>query len=139
MQISSKTEYAVRAITELALISETGVPVSLKLLCEKQGLPLKYIEKLFRKLKDSKIINSTKGSKGGYILLKKPEEITLLEIMDAVEEKYSTVLCERPTTNTVRCDNSNCGFYRVWKGLQNDMKDYFAKITIEKFIKEIRR
>ncbi len=139
MQISSKTEYAVRAITELALISETGKPVSLKLLCERQGLPQKYIEKLFKNLKNFKIISSTKGSKGGYRLLKKANEITLLEIMDAVEEKYSTVLCERPSTNTIKCDNSNCGFYRVWKGLQSDLKDYFAKITIDKFIKEIRR
>ena len=134
MHISTKTGYALRAITEMAK-SHSKKPLSIKSICEKQQLPIKYIEQIFRKLKHDGLIDSIHGAKGGYIISKEPDQISLLDIMQAVDEQYSTTYCDHLANEY--CIGSPCGFSKLWDEINTHLKDYFRSITLQSIIDRI--
>ncbi len=127
MQISSKTEYSVRALTELC--NSQAIPLSIREISEKQNLPEKYIEQLFRKLKKNEIIKSLSGSKGGYILNKASEEISLKDIMHAVEDDSS--FCGKHADTNCYCQKHTCGLMSIWKEVDEHINDYLGSITLK--------
>ena len=92
MKLSSKARYAVMALADLAKF-DPNEPISLRDISLRQGISLVYLEQLFLKLKNNKIVNSVRGNKGGYTLNRKPSEIKISEVFLAVEEKVKTVGC----------------------------------------------
>ena len=84
MRITSKGRYAVRALVDLAL-RKTQVPVSIKSISKKQNISRHYLEQLFIRLKKDGLVRSVRGPTGGYILNKPPKEITIGNILNAVE------------------------------------------------------
>ena len=93
MKLTSKGRYAVMALVDLARF-DTINPVSLRDISLRQGISLDYLEQIFSKLKKNQIVKSTRGIQGGYILSKKPNEIKLNNILNAVDEKVKTVQCK---------------------------------------------
>ncbi len=90
MKISAKAEYACVALVELANRYTRGVPVSLKGVAEQFGLSPAFLTQVFMQLKGAGIVLSVRGSSGGYQLARKPEEITLAEVLDTIEGPTST-------------------------------------------------
>ncbi|MCB5251007.1 MAG: Rrf2 family transcriptional regulator [Candidatus Cloacimonadales bacterium] len=127
MQITSRTEYSVRALCELCL---HDTPQSLRKISEAQKLPIKYLEHLFRQLKQSDLVSSVSGAKGGYFLNKDSKEISLYDIIEAVEDINSTTECDR-IENSEYCIGKPCGFHQVWQEIHYDLKDYYTKISLE--------
>ncbi|MDZ4182649.1 MAG: Rrf2 family transcriptional regulator [Candidatus Cloacimonadaceae bacterium] len=84
MAVSTRTEYALRALIEM--IDADGGQVSAQKICERQKLPKKYVEHLLSALKTAKLIISSAGAHGGYMLAQKADETTLLDVMEAVED-----------------------------------------------------
>ncbi len=84
MAVNTRTEYALRALLEIADSSTEAV--SAKKICQRQALPKKYIEHLLADLKAANLIVSSSGAKGGYFLSRKPTEITLADILKAVDD-----------------------------------------------------
>lgn len=95
MPINTRTEYAVRALLEI--IDNNNEPISVRQISETQRLPRKYVEHLLANLKSAGLIESTTGSKGGYVLKKDPLLIKLYDVVKAVED----------ITWDVRCGNRN--------------------------------
>ena len=90
--VSTKSRYGLRALIELARSSE-GKPVSLSELADKQDISKKYLESIFRMLQKKGIIRSSRGASGGYSLARDPENVILLEILEAVEGPIHLLDC----------------------------------------------
>lgn len=135
MHISTKTEYAVRALSELAVSSGKG-PVSITHICENQKLPRKYVEQLFRKLKKSNLVSSRHGALGGYVLNKPIENISLQDIMEAVDEKYVKTFCTEDNHKS-HCIGWPCGFHQLWDEIKEHLDSYFDSIKLDQIIAKL--
>lgn len=85
MNISSRCEYACRAAIELALHQESQETVTSQMIAERRHIPDKYLVHILLQLKRAGIVRSLRGAQGGYMLAKPAEEITLLDIVDAID------------------------------------------------------
>jgi Rrf2 family protein len=135
MHISTKTGYALRALSELAA-NDSSQPVSIKTICQKHNLPLKYTEQLFSKLKKHAIIASTHGAKGGYLLAKPAESISLRDIMYAVDEDFLSTYCKEEKKEY--CEGLPCGFRTLWDEIKGDLDSYFDSLKLDAIIKKVR-
>lgn len=86
MKISAKSRYAVNAMLNLALQAKEG-PVALAYLCESQDVSFSYLEQLFAKLREKELVQGLRGPGGGYTLARDQDEITIGEIMCAVDQQ----------------------------------------------------
>ena len=90
MRVSAKVDYAIRAAVELAAIGDRG-PVKGERIAQAQEIPLKFLENILGDLRHAGIVRSQRGAEGGYWLARSPEEITLAEVMRAVEGPLANV------------------------------------------------
>ncbi len=84
LAITSKSPYAVRALSELVRRSGTG-PVPIGEIARRREIPVQFLEGLFATLRRAGLLQSQRGAKGGYSLTRRPEEITVLEVVEALE------------------------------------------------------
>jgi Rrf2 family protein len=135
MQITTKTEYSVRALIEVGL--RDGIPVSIREICAAQQLPEKYVEQLFRRLKKENIITSISGAHGGYKLARMAEEINLQEIMDAAEDNtYQTYCSSKPDSGF--CLGNPCVLQELWQDIHQYMKAYLEDLTLKQIMDRIK-
>jgi len=92
MMFSTKAEYGVRVMVELAR-REGGDPVPLAEIAEHDGLPLAYLEHLVARLRKAGLVDSRRGSRGGYMLARAPEQITMAEVVEALEGSIAPIEC----------------------------------------------
>lgn len=99
MRLGTKGRYAVTAVMDLAYNGATGTPASLAIIAERQGISPSYLEQLFMKLRRAKIVTSTRGAQGGYVLARPAHEIRIADIFRAVGEPIQATRCSsrRPT------------------------------------------
>ena len=115
MRLSTRAQYAVRAMVDLALFSD-GRPVNLKEIAQREEIPLNYLEQLFFRLKKGNIVTSVRGPGGGYVLAREGSEIKVGEIVTAVEEPLNPVNCL--DVGAEPCPRlSRCVTHTVWKDL----------------------
>ena len=94
MKLTSKGRYAVMAMADLAK-NNVKEPISLTEISLRQGISLSFLEQLFFRLKKNNLVLSARGSNGGYVLSRSPEEIRVSRIISAVDEKVETVKCNK--------------------------------------------
>ena len=135
MRMSTKAQYAVRAMVNLNLYSE-GSPVSLRDISLRESISLTYLEQLFVKLRRGQIVKSVRGPGGGYLLARPAKEIQVDEIIDSVEESLVPVACMDQKNGCV-CDE-HCVTHNVWHGLGEKIRDFLASITLEELTQEAR-
>jgi Rrf2 family protein len=128
MQISTRTEYALRALLEMVKVSKD--PISAREICERQHLPRKYIERLLNNMRTAGLVESLSGAKGGYVLARKPEQISLLNVMQAVEDHSWEMSCiSNPPEHCIRQD---CNLQIVWGDVYNNMKSILEGYSLER-------
>jgi Rrf2 family iron-sulfur cluster assembly transcriptional regulator len=135
MRMSTKAQYAVRAMVNLNLYSE-GSPVSLRDSSLRESISLTYLEQLFVKLRRGQIVKSVRGPGGGYLLARPASEIQVDEIIDSVEESLVPVACMDQKHGCV-CED-HCVTHNVWHGLGEKIRDFLASITLEELTQEAR-
>ena len=129
MKLSTRSRYAITAMIDLAQNQDGAV--SLKDISDRQSISLSYLEQLFCKLKNFKVVTSRRGPGGGYVLNKKSSEISLHEIITAVEENMDQTQCG----GSMNCNKDKpCTTHNVWTGLNKIISDYMKNITIEDVI-----
>lgn len=126
--MQAETEYAVRTVYELSLHKEF---VSVKTICEYQNLPVKFVEKILKKLKKSGIVKSKKGAFGGYRLQKKLQNINLKNIVDITQDSYG-ILCFNPKKNMNFCIKNRCYLLNFWKQVKNNMDNLYSQMSLDK-------
>ena len=87
MNLSAKTEYACLAMLELAQHYEAERPVQMRVIVERHGIPAQFLAQIFQELKKSGLVVSVRGAAGGYRLAHDPQEISLAEVIDAIEAR----------------------------------------------------
>jgi Rrf2 family cysteine metabolism transcriptional repressor len=97
MMFSTKAEYGVRVMVELARRAGEegagGAPISLAEIAEHDGMPLAYLEHLVARLRKAGLVDSRRGSRGGYLLARSPTEITMAEVVEALEGSIAPIEC----------------------------------------------
>lgn len=135
MRLSTKAQYAVRAMVSLNLRSE-GKPVSIKEIARIEELSLNYLEQLFVKLRRGNIVTSVRGPGGGYLLARPDSEIRIDEIIDSVEEKLIPVSC-MDDSGSCNCDKV-CITQGVWQRLGEKIRAFLSSITLAELTLEAR-
>ncbi|MBD2446038.1 Rrf2 family transcriptional regulator [Nostoc sp. FACHB-152] len=98
LDLSSKVEYALLALIELASHHEKKVPLTMSEITSKQPIPERYLEQILTNLRRAGVVQSQRGSKGGFVLVREPWQITVLEIVTLVEgERKEKESSEAPT------------------------------------------
>lgn len=136
MRMSTKAQYAVRALVSLNMTSD-GAPVSIKTISSRENISLTYLEQLFVKMRRGEIVKSVRGPGGGYILARPAAEIRVDEIIDTVEETLVPVSCME-ADGSCKCV-SECTTQSVWQGLGNQIRTFLASITLEDLTNEGRQ
>ncbi len=131
MQLSTKVRYGIRAMLEIAL-QYNGKPVMASYIAEKQVLSRKYLENLLNMLRVNGLVKSIRGSKGGYILSKEPEKITLEEIVIALDGPLAITPCVEASEY---CEFSkNCVTHELWIDMTNLISDYLRGKNLQTLI-----
>ncbi len=136
MKISTKGRYGLRILLDLAMHGSGEQPRMLRDVAESQQISLKYLSRLIVDLRRARMVRSVRGVKGGFFLARKPAELTLLEIIEAMEGSISIVDC---VGKPEKCARHNCCPARdVWSELNDGIRDLMRKITLEDIIRKYR-
>ena len=136
MRMSTKAQYAVRAMVNLNLYS-SGSPVSLRDISLRESISLTYLEQLFVKLRRGKLVKSVRGPGGGYLLARPAGEIQVDEIIDSVEESLVPVAC-MDQKHGCACEE-HCVTHNVWHGLGERIRQFLSSITLADLTEEAQR
>lgn len=136
MRISTKAQYAVRAMVSLSLYGE-GRPLALRDIAGREDISLAYLEQLFVKLRRGKIVRSVRGPGGGYLLARPAEQIRVDEIIDSVEESLVPVSCMDENGHCVCSDQ--CVSHSVWQGLGERVRHFLASMTLADLTRDARK
>ena len=129
--MSTQSRYGVRAIFDIAYHSE-GLETQVKDISRRQGISARYLEQIFQKLRKAGIVGSKRGPSGGYFLSKKPEEITIGEIVRITEGGINPVLCLNPEDSSQPCDRvGECVTRIIWNEAGSRLREYFDSITVK--------
>jgi len=134
MQLKSQVEWALHCCAILAGVPD-GRYLSTKVLADFHGVPKEYLSKALQTLSTAGIVESTLGPSGGYRLLKSPETVTFLDIVEAVEGRGSTFACteirkNNPCRSTDACDDKACGVARVMWEADRAWRDSLRGVTL---------
>ena len=134
MKLTSKGRYAVTALVDLARFNNIN-PVSLRDISLRQGISLDYLEQIFYKLKKKEIVKSIRGTQGGYVLNRNPNDIKLTNIFHAVDEKLQTVQCKKESKRGCNGKATKCLTHNLWDELEIHINTFFENKSLEDLIK----
>lgn len=135
MKISTKGRYAVRMIVDLAEHRSDGF-IALKDIAERQNISKKYLEQIVPLLNRSGILKANRGYQGGYMLAKRPDELTVCEILKITEGSIAPVACL--DFEPIQCERSEeCSTLYIWEGLYKVITDYLKGITIQSILDRV--
>ena len=138
MKLTSKGRYAVMAMADLAKIN-TDRPTNLTEIALRQGISISFLEQLFLKLRKNNLVQSERGPSGGYVLTKSPEEIKLLSIINAVDEKIQTLKCRKESKRGCNHKSIKCITHNLWDDLEAHINKFFEDNTLnDVFFREVK-
>lgn len=127
MKISTKGRYGLRAMIDLAVNSE-GESITLKSIADRQGISETYLEQLIPSLRKAGLVKSVRGAQGGYLLAKEPGNISVGEILRALEGSMAPVAC---VDDHSICDgNSGCVSRIVWERIQQGINNAIDSLSL---------
>ena len=133
MRLTTKGRFAVTAMIDLAARQGDG-PVTLAGIAERQSISLSYLEQLFGKLRRHKLVNSVRGPGGGYRLARAMDEITVADIIIAVDEPMDATQCG----GKENClgEGARCMTHDLWASLNVRMVEFLDSVTLQKLVDE---
>ena len=126
MRLSAAAELAVRGVLIIAEHHGEG-PVTLARICKQRHLPKQYLTKIFASLARAGLITPIRGKKGGYTLAREPDQISILDVIEAVEGPIALNFCQH---NPPRCDQEDCPLRAMWTELQGIVCKKLGAVTL---------
>jgi Rrf2 family protein len=134
MKLSTKSRYGLRAVVEIAKYYADHKPAKRKDIASSQSISDSYLENILIVLKNSRIIETTRGVNGGYVLCRKPEEISLFEVVVALEGPLDMVEC---VSNPAACKKTTtCATHSIWSELAQQMKKTLERVSLRDMIEK---
>ena len=134
MRVSAKVDYAIRALAELA--AAPPGPVASERLAEAQGIPTKFLENILLELRRSEIVASQRGAEGGYTLARPAAEISLADVIRAVEGPIASVRGSRP--DQIAYTGAATALRDVWLELRASMRDVLEGTSLADLVERSR-
>ncbi len=135
MKLSTRSRYGTRLMLDMAQHYQEG-PIQLGDIAKRQDVSVKYLEQIIIPLKKAHYIESVRGPKGGHVLTRPPEEITVGEIVAVLEDGTSLVECTADTSVCERADS--CPTRLLWKEASEAMFDRLKAITLADLVKKAK-
>ncbi|MGB9839584.1 RrF2 family transcriptional regulator [Thermovenabulum sp.] len=137
MRLSTRSRYGLRAMVKLALYYNQGA-VPLSKIAEEEKISENYLEQIITLLKNANLVKSIRGSQGGYILSRNPEEITVADILSVLEGSITLVDCLNEGISY--CDNKDrCVTRNVWKKINDNILNTAQSITLKDLCENYKR
>jgi len=132
MRLTTKGRFAVTAMIDLALRQQNG-PVTLAGISQRQKISLSYLEQLFGKLRRHALVQSTRGPGGGYTLARPMSDVSVADIIYAVDEPLDATQCG----GKENCDNDQrCMTHDLWANLNRVMVDYLDSVSLQDLVEK---
>ena len=131
MKVSTRGDYACRALLSLALHG-SDTPTSVKEIAERTNLPQPYLEQILLAVKGAGLVRSKRGVGGGYVLARPPQEISLAQILAAVDGPLTTLPDEHD-----HCEG-HCVLQEVWVGVSNETRQIYERFTLQDLVERTR-
>jgi Rrf2 family iron-sulfur cluster assembly transcriptional regulator len=130
VKVSTRGDYASRALLSLALHTGQPLPTSVRDIAERTGLPQPYLEQILLALKGAGLVRSKRGVGGGYVLAREPEEITLGQIVSAVDGPIQAGDFGEPHKNGACDHEGQCVLLSVWSEVGQHMRHHLDSFTL---------
>jgi len=127
VKLSTKGRYAVMAMADLGK-SETGKPVALADVADRQEISLSYLEQLFGKLRRAGLVKSVRGPGGGYLLSREADQIRISDVIQAVDEPINATRCSQ--AEGCHSDKARCLTHDLWQALTYQIHLYLSSVTL---------
>lgn len=128
MRISAKADYAVRAAAELAAAEPQGRPIKGEHLAAVQHIPQKFLENILADLRHGGLVRTRRGAEGGYALTRPATEISVADVLRAVEGPLAAVQGIRP--ESLRYDGAAARLPEVWVALRANLRAVLERVTL---------
>src|SRR5690606_35624268 len=126
MQLTTKGRYAVTAMLDLSMHGQGG-PVNLAEISDRQGISVSYLEQLFAKLRRNELVKSVRGPGGGYVLGRDSHQISVSDVIQAVNERMDVTSCG----GSGDCfHGQQCMTHELWEDLSTQLKDFLSAISL---------
>ena len=137
MRLTTKGRFAVTAMIDLAMRQHSG-PVTLAGISQRQEISLSYLEQLFGKLRRHEIVESVRGPGGGYNLARRPEDITVADIIIAVDEPLDATQCggRENCSGHGEASGTRCMTHDLWATLNAKMVDYLDSVSLKDLVEQ---
>jgi len=131
MKVSTKTQYGIRAVIELAQRYRNG-PLQLRIIAERQGISFKYLEQLMSILKTSGLIKSIRGAKGGYVLARPPSQIKMDDVFHCLEGQVVTLECVENAGSCIR--SADCVARGLWTEVEQAVDHVLDSMSLQDLV-----
>lgn len=132
MKLSTKCRYGARAMVEIARNFNSGVPTKRKDITAHQGVPGSYLENILISLKNSGLVITVRGPKGGFSLRRPPQQITMLEVVESLQGSLAPVDC---LDGSQDCHRANtCVTRSVWQRMREAQEEVLRSVTIQDLV-----
>ena len=135
MKLTTRGRYAVMAMADLASNANTEA-INLREISLRQNISLAYLEQIFIKLKNKKLVRSIRGATGGYILERPASEIKLSHIISAVDEEVKMLNCKKSSKKGCNNKSTKCITHNLWDQLDQHINSFFEKVKLQDLIKK---
>jgi Rrf2 family transcriptional regulator, iron-sulfur cluster assembly transcription factor len=137
MRLTTKGRFAVTAMIDLAMRQEKG-PVTLAGISQRQEISLSYLEQLFGKLRRYELVDSVRGPGGGYSLARPAEQVTVADIIRAVDEPLDATQCggKENCHGADREHGQRCMTHDLWTNLNLRMSDYLKSVSLQDLVEQ---
>lgn len=135
MDVSRKTDYALRMIAEL-VANEDGV-LSVRTAARESGVPYSFARSIQRDLAAAGLVSNSRGAAGGMRLAVDPRKTTLLQVVEAVQGPVTLSCCETSGADGAPCPNrAQCRYASLWCGAEGLLRAYFGSVTLRQLLVE---
>ncbi|HEX9916790.1 MAG TPA: Rrf2 family transcriptional regulator [candidate division Zixibacteria bacterium] len=130
MSISTRGRYGLRALLEIAQNYGSG-PINIRDISKNQKISMSYLEQILHRLKKAGLIRSIRGAKGGYLLAKESNQITIKDIVKVLDGPIGVAYCDFPNLREKSCIGPKvCASSILWKRLELTIDDFLSKVTL---------
>lgn len=137
MNISTRGRYGLRALLEIA-VQPDEEPVTIRDISKKQQMSVTYLEQILHKLKNAGIVRSIRGARGGYVLARRGDKITVSQIINALDGPISISYCDSPQLREKSCIGPSACVSRIlWKRLEDVIEGTLSSVTLADLRKQV--